>query len=161
MSVRYRFPVFAVACLGVAACASPTAGPLDGPKQTVGTVAGGVAGAVIGNQIGDGEGRAVATALGAVFGAVIGNQIGAGLDELDRQRASNAQVQALEFGRSGAPVTWRNPDSGNYGEVVPSSPYKISGADCRDYSHTVYIDGQPEVVRGSACRNPDGTWRPV
>ena len=26
---------------------------------------------------------------------------------------------------------------------------------------TVYIDGKPEVARGTACKQPDGSWRPV
>jgi surface antigen len=27
--------------------------------------------------------------------------------------------------------------------------------------HKVYIDGQPQAMRGTACRNPDGTWTNV
>jgi surface antigen len=67
-------------------------------------------------------------------------------------------VQALESGRSGAAVPWRNPDSGRYGSVVPGPAYQANGLQCRRYTHTIYIDGQPQVARGSACRNPDGTW---
>ena len=26
---------------------------------------------------------------------------------------------------------------------------------------TVYVDGRPQAVRGTACRNPDGTWMAV
>jgi surface antigen len=29
---------------------------------------------------------------------------------------------------------------------------------CRQYTHTVYIDGKPQVTRGTACRNSDGSW---
>ena len=32
---------------------------------------------------------------------------------------------------------------------------------CRQYTHTVYIDGRPQTMRGTACRNPDGTWQAV
>ena len=53
------------------------------------------------------------------------------------------------------------PDNGRYGDVVPGRPYKRSNVDCRDYTHTVYIDGRPRTMRGTACRNPDGTWRNV
>jgi surface antigen len=31
--------------------------------------------------------------------------------------------------------------------------------DCRDFEQTVVVDGQDETVRGTACREPDGTWR--
>ena len=54
------------------------------------------------------------------------------------------QMQALETGPSGAPVAWRNPDSGRYGNVVPGPAYQASGATCRQYTHTVYIDGTPQ-----------------
>ena len=59
---------------------------------------------------------------------------------------------------SGAPVSWKNPDSGRYGTVVPGPAYVESGRNCRSYTHTIYIDGQPQTARGTACRNPDGSW---
>ena len=52
-------------------------------------------------------------------------------------------------------------DIGRYGEVVPSRPYKRNAMDCRDYTHKAYIDGRPQAMRGTACRNPDGTWSSV
>jgi surface antigen len=58
-------------------------------------------------------------------------------------------------------VAWRNPDSGRYGSVVPGPAYNRRGTTCRDYTHTIYIDGSPQVARGAACRNPDGTWTPI
>jgi surface antigen len=27
--------------------------------------------------------------------------------------------------------------------------------------HRVWIDGRPQQMRGTACRNPDGTWTQV
>jgi surface antigen len=32
---------------------------------------------------------------------------------------------------------------------------------CRSFTHTIYLDGRPETVRSTACRNPDGTWSSV
>ncbi len=75
--------------------------------------------------------------------------------------AQQAELAALERGRSGERTPWRNPDSGRYGEVIPGSPYRRGAYDCRDYTHTSYIDGRPQTMRGTACRNPDGTWRNV
>jgi surface antigen len=92
---------------------------------------------------------------------MIGNRIGAALDDEDRRRAHAAQMQALETGPSGVPVAWRNPDSGRYGNVVPGPAYQANGATCRQYTHTAYIDGTPRSERGTACRNPDGTWTTV
>ena len=83
------------------------------------------------------------------------------LDERDRRLAQEAEYDALERGQSGVSRQWRDPDNGHYGEIVPSRPYKRGVADCRDYTHTVYIDGRPKQMRGTACRNPDGTWQNV
>jgi surface antigen len=134
----------------------------SGPKEVGGTAAGAVAGGLIGNAIGGSAGNRLAgTLIGATVGGLVGNRIGAALDDEDKRRAYAAQMQALETGPSGAPVAWRNPDSGRYGNVVPGPSYQANGATCRSYTHTVYIDGKPQSQRGTACRNPDGTWTPV
>ena len=138
----------------VAACSADS-----GPKEVGGTAGGAFTGAFIGNLIGRSAGNRVAgTLIGAAVGGFLGNRIGAALDDEDKRRAYAAQMQALETGRSGAPVAWRNPESGRYGNVVPGPATQIDGASCRQYTHTVYIDGRPQVERGTACRNPDGTW---
>ena len=96
-----------------------------------------------------------------ITGGIIGGAIGTTLDERDRQRAFAAEVQALEFGEPGIPVGWRGDAPKRYGTVVPGAPYQTRGARCRDYSHSIYIDGQPQIARGTACRNADGKWAPV
>jgi surface antigen len=132
-----------------------------GPREGVGTVAGAVAGGVIGSQIGQGRGRVVAGTIGAIAGGLIGMEVGRALDERDRQIAMQAEYQALAYGQPGRPVEWRSPHTGYYGQVTPGPGYQVNQMDCRDYTHTVYIGGQPQVARGTACREPDGTWRTV
>ena len=145
----------------LSACAgNPETG--TGPRENTGTLLGALAGAAIGSQIGGGTGERVAAAVaGAAIGGMVGNRVGAALDDDDRQRAYEAQLQALETGQSGAAVGWRNPDSGRYGSVVPGPYYQANGLRCRQYTHTIYIEGKPQTARGTACRNPDGTWNPV
>ena len=139
-----RFAATTAIGLTLAACAGdPESG--RGPRENTGTLLGGLAGA----------------AIGAGLGALIGNRIGAAMDDEDRQRAYAAQMSALNDGASGAPVSWRNPDSGRYGTVVPGPYYEAEGRRCRSYTHTIYIDGRPQTARGTACRNPDGTWTPL
>src|SRR6266704_5016395 len=156
-----RLSAAALAALSIAACAgTPETG--QGPRENTGTLVGAVAGGLIGSQFGGGTGERIAAGLaGAAIGGMIGNRIGAGMDDEDKQRAYAAQVQALESGRSGAAVPWRNPDSGRYGSVGPGRAYQANGLQCREYTHTIYINGKPQVARGSACRNPDGTWTAV
>ena len=159
MTSRMISTISAVGLLGaaVAACSSDS-----GPKEVGGTLVGAGTGALLGNAIGGAAGnRAAGTIAGAAIGGLIGNSIGAAMDDEDKRRAYAAQVQALESGPSGAPVAWRNPDSGRYGSVVPGPAYQEQGAQCRQYTHTIYIDGRPQTARGAACRNPDGTWQPV
>ena len=138
--------------LMLAACAN---------NQQGGTAVGAVAGGLIGNTVGKGNGKVLATIAGAVVGGVVGSEIGKRMDAQDRALAQRAEVDAFERGESGRAVQWRNPDNGRYGEVVPSRAYRRGAADCRDYTHKVYIDGQPQAMRGTACRNPDGTWSNV
>jgi surface antigen len=141
----------------VAACSADS-----GPKEVGGTAAGAIGGAVIGNAIGGSAGNRLAgTVIGAAVGGFFGNRIGAALDDEDKRRAYAAQMQALEAGPSGAPVAWRNPDSGRYGDVVPGPAYATNGITCRSYTQTIYIDGNPQAARGTACRNPDRTWTVV
>lgn len=157
MSKSRQCVALAVAvALGVTAC-----GPNGPNKADTGLAVGAIAGGILGNQVGKGTGRALATFTGALVGGVVGHEIGRSLDEQDRMLAREAEFDALERGQSGVARSWRNPDNGRYGEVVPSRPYKRGAQDCRDYSHTVYIEGRPEVMRGTACRNGDGSWRAV
>jgi len=127
--------------------------------EDTGTGVGALAGGLIGSQFGRGGGRVAATMVGAVIGGVVGSEIGRRMDREDRRLAEEAEYDALERGNSGRARVWRNRDNGHYGEIVPSRPYRRGDYDCRDYTHTVYIGGRPEVMRGTACRNPDGTWR--
>jgi len=155
MSMR-GLAVVALVPILVAGC-----GPEGPTKQDTGLAVGAIAGGILGNQVGRGSGRVLATAVGAVVGGIVGSEIGRSMDQQDRMLAQQAEMNALERGPSGKPVAWRNPDNGRYGEVVPGTPYRRGPEDCRDYTHTVYIDGRPQTMRGTACRNPDGTWRQV
>lgn len=138
------------------------AGCADGPNHAeTGTVIGAVAGGIIGNQVGSGTGNVLATAAGVVVGGIVGHTIGQALDDHDRRLAQEAEFAALEEGESGEVVPWRNPDSGHYGEVVPSRAYRRGDRQCREFEHRIFIDGRRETMRGTACRNPDGTWRNV
>lgn len=71
------------------------------------------------------------------------------LDETDKQRAYAAEVQALEYGGPGSPVGWKG-DSGAYGTVIAGPAYARPGnPQCRDYSHTIYVQGRPLTDRKS------------
>jgi surface antigen len=141
--------------VSLAACASDP----GAPKEGAGTMFGALTGALIGSQFGGSAGDRIAGGIaGAAIGGLIGNRIGASMDEEDRRRAYEAHVRALEAGRDGVAVEWRNQNSGRYGTVIPGPVYQTASGRCRTYTQTIYIDGRPQVSKGTACRNPDGTW---
>jgi surface antigen len=144
-----------------AACASQD-GQGGISKQGAGTVLGGIGGAVIGSQFGKGTGQLVGVAAGTLLGAYLGNEIGKSLDTADRQAMSRSTNTALETGRSNEPVSWRNPDSGNYGTVTPRPAVQTAqGEVCREFTQTINVGGKQEQGYGRACRQPDGSWKIV
>jgi surface antigen len=143
----------------LAACAQGTG---YGTKETVGTLGGAALGGLAGAQFGHGEGQLAATALGVVVGGLIGNQIGRYMDRADEEAARRAEWAALERYPDGRPSEWHNPNNGNYGYTTPTSTYQTGeGNYCREYQTTIVVGGQPQTGTGTACRQPDGTWRIV
>ncbi len=126
-------------------------------REQTGTVVGGVVGGVLGAQVGKGHGRTAAIIAGTLVGAMIGGAIGRHMDEADRRRTAHA----LEHNRTGQTSRWRNPDTGAYYEVTPTRTYRSAEGPCREFRMRAEIDGRPETVSGTACRQPDGSWRMV
>ena len=154
---RLKFAVLGIAALGLAACSDKV-----GQKQGIGTLIGAAAGGVAGAQVGKGRGKLVATAAGAVLGALIGNEVGKSLDRADQLALQQTTQQSLETAPSGTTSTWENPDSGNAGSVTPTATYeRDDGSYCREFIQTVTIGGRTEEAYGTACRQPDGSWKIV
>jgi surface antigen len=148
--------VTVVAGLLLSACATDS-----GPKQGMGTLLGGVGGAVAGAQFGKGKGQLVGVAAGTLLGALIGNEIGRSLDSADRMAMDRAGQQA-SAAPIGQRIAWNNPNTGNSGVVVPTREGTgPSGEYCREYQQTVTVGGKSEQSYGTACRQPDGSWKIV
>lgn len=138
-----------IAALLLPGCAS------EGPKEQAGTIIGGVLGGVLGAQVGEGHGRTVAIIAGALAGAAIGGSVGKSMDDNDRRKVA----QTLEGVRTGVPATWRNPDTGVHYSVTPTRTYDTASGPCREFTTEAIIGGKRETVYGTACRQPDGSWR--
>ena len=137
--------VVAAAVLALGACAT---------HEETGAVVGGVAGAVLGSKVGSGEGRHIAIAIGAIAGTMIGASIGRHMDEQDRHLAG----LGLENNRTGEPSRWRNPDTGIDYTLTPTRTFDDGRIPCREFTMEARIDGRPELVHGTACRETDGRW---
>ena len=126
----------------------------------------------------------------ASVSVIIGSQVAIMLkDQVDKQKAAEAENRALETGK---PVVWRNPKTGNSGRVIPSKkkikkvrlPKKkvatkpssnkpnepmapvasevAASTVCRDVVHEVTVDGKVNQVNGEACKDKsDGSWKYV
>ena len=88
------------------------------------------------------------TLVGAGLGALAGSQIGAG----------SGRLATTPIGQS---IAWNNPKSGNYGAFTPTrdGTNTTTGEYCREYQTTVTVGGKTENAYGTACRQPDGSWR--
>ena len=131
-------------------------------KADIGTGLGAVGGAFAGSQFGSGSGQLVGVAVGTLVGAGIGRSIGSSLDRADMTYFNQTQHRALETGQPGQMLPWSNPQSGNSGTFTPAGYYQnASGQYCREFSQTINVGGATERGYGTACRQPDGTWRIV
>jgi surface antigen len=115
-------------------------------RDEIGAVIGGVTGAAIGGQIAGREDRVVGMVIGGVLGAVLGHAIGDSMDDRDRA----CMGHALELGRPGIPVEWRN--DGHHYRFTPQGDARDG---CRNA--TLVVDGRkPHDVL--ACPTGRGEW---
>jgi surface antigen len=130
-------------------------------NEAIGTVVGAGLGAALGAHA-RGNAKAPTMILGALVGGAIGNRIGNRLDEASRERHQRVSYQALEHGRSYDTQGWYNPDTGARGSFTPRPAYETNrGMYCREFTQEIWIGGRREEGYGTACREPDGSWKIV
>ena len=156
MSTRLHIvkPLSLAALIALAGCQEA------GPRAQMGGLGGAAAGGLLAAS-----GHHASTEgiiAGVLLGGLIGSAIGDDLDHRDREEAHRAAYHALENSRSGDAIAWKNPDSGHYGSVTPTRTYqRNSGEYCREYQQSITVGGQVHQGYGTACRQPDGTWKIV
>lgn len=146
------FSILAVLMLSSALAAGCTMS-----REQSGAVLGGAVGAAAGSAVGKGGGRTVAIVLGALLGSVVGANIGRSMDEQDRIRTA----RVMEYNPTGTSSSWTNPDTRATYTVTPTQTYQSARGPCREFTMKADIDGRPSDVYGTACRQPDGSWRIV
>ena len=145
-----------IAGMGLSACQN------TGDKEALGTVGGAILGGLLGAQAGKGKGQLIAVGAGTLLGGIVGSSIGQSLDAVDRQEMARTTRTALEAQPDHATSRWVNPNSGASGTITPRQTYQRSdGRYCREFTQTVTIGGETEDAYGTACRQPDGTWKIV
>ena len=132
-----------------------------GNKQLIGTGGGAILGGLAGSTIGKGSGQLWATGAGVLLGGLLGSEIGSSLDRADQAYAQQANQRAYTA-PVGETIRWNNPDTGNYGTITPVRDGRTqSGGYCREYQQTIYVGGKQQSGYGTACQQPDGSWKVV
>lgn len=145
-----------VLLLNLSACSSDTF------YEDAGGIIGAAAGIFLGSQVDNDVGRRVAVFAGAGLGLLLGRGIGRTLDESAREKATEAQNEALEHPEAGE-RRWTDPDSEASGTVTAkrSEPPEGESGECRTFSHEIEVKGEKDVIYGVACRQDDGKWKTV
>ncbi len=117
---------------------------------------GAVIGGVLGPKVGKGKGKLAVTVAGTLLGALAGASIARSMDTADNECIR----KALDAAPDRREVLWRNPDADAVYMVTPVRSYKNrAGRYCREYITEAVIGGRAEKVYGTACRQPDGSWK--
>lgn len=91
----------------------------------------------------------------AVAGALLGGVIGRSMDEVDQACIGQVLEQAATRKR----VVWAGATGARY-EVTPIQSFEDRrGRPCRQFITDATINGRHQSVYGTACREPDGSWR--
>lgn len=138
-------------------CAQQGGGGIS--NDQMGAAIGGVAGGLLGSQFGEGGGKIAASVAGALLGAWAGSKVAQSMSAQDRGYYNSAATRA-STAPVGQEITWYNPNSGTEGTIVPVREGRSSdGYACREYQQTVTIGGKTERAYGTACKQPDGSWK--
>jgi surface antigen len=133
-----------------------------GGGEVAGTLLGAAVGGFIGSKIGKGTGNKVAIGAGVLAGGLLGNKLGSQLDCRDQEYHANTAQSSFETQKTGTTASWVNPDTGHAGSVTPTRTYQTEdGTPCREFTQTIEVNGQKQAGYGTACRQPDGSWRIV
>jgi len=106
---------------------------------------------------GDAGGDEPSRALGSTDQLVPG-YVGQQMTAPDRDRVR----LALEQNGNYEPTAWQGGQRGTLFRVTPVRTFDgAGGSRCRDFDTQATIDGRHQKIRATACRQVDGSWRPL
>jgi len=84
------------------------------------------------------------------------------LTPAEQQAMNDTMQHALEQNQANQGSEWVNPDADHSGVVAPIRTFNNDqGQPCREFIKKIYIGGKEEQGYGTACRQPDGSWKIV
>jgi surface antigen len=165
-----RRPIMRKQLLAVAAtfllAASAASPAFAGSNDIIGTGLGAALGGLLGSQFGRGGGQLAATGAGVFFGGLVGNSVGTSIDRTNYLYSHHGGYYTY----APAPVYYPATYSYQPTYVAPPEPppapatYTYAGNNgsyCREFSQQVTVGGRVQESYGTACLQPDGSWRIV
>src|SRR5262249_2764012 len=151
-SLRQMTAVILLLVVGATGCETMQ----ENPKTSIGAFGGAAFGGLIAAAAGGG-GAAIAGAV--IGGGLLGGAAGNMLDQRDKRKAAGGQQKAPRYAPTRTAAGRNNPHNGHSGTVTPTHTYQSGGTYCREFQSDVVIDGKPDKAWGTACRQPDGSWK--
>ena len=146
--------------------------------QLLGSLLGAAGGAAIGSNIGKGNGRVAAIAVGTILGAGIGGSVASGNSHGGHRSYNHHRPQPRHghhrsYYQSNYDYYYTsNPVYNNVDYIVPAQNTTITtttynvqnntGSNndyCREFTQTVNVGGTSQQSYGTACLQPDGSWK--
>lgn len=144
-----------------AAMEAPAASPGKKCKKkggVIGAVVGGIAGGLLGSKVKKGVG----TVVGIAAGALIGNAIGNKLDDCEKQKMSDATLEAVnDPSTRPAEKRWTSDTREGVGGTVTAAPPRrtADGRECRRVTQVSYVNGEEVRETPTLCRTPpQNSW---
>jgi surface antigen len=86
-------------------------------------------------------------------------KLGQNLEPADQQIISSLTIDTLNNSVDNNAVTWNNPVTGRSGilQILSTEGSPTEQLVCRQFSHTLIVNNEKEIINGKACR---GMWDP-
>jgi surface antigen len=77
----------------------------------------------------------------------------------DKQIMRKTARDALDSGKDGIEIAWKNPQTGHSGSVMPISKIRRDDLACRKTKFTNHAEGLTSIQLHLLCKQADGTWK--
>ncbi len=80
------------------------------------------------------------------------------LTSQERKNAFEAELKALEFGKTGDKINWAGDTADVFGNVTAYRPFRVGKSNCRRFDHIISVRKQKTYSKGTACLVGNGPW---
>lgn len=84
-----------------------------------------------------------------------------GLSDKEIENLTAAELQALEYGKSGEEIKWIGDKKTVSGSVIAFQPFRVGQSNCRRFEHQMVDVRNKKSASGTACKRSDEPWKLV